>query len=120
MKKYTEREIKKAVQLIRSIGASETEVSEIDRRDVVEHYSGIYVWVGFGDDKRLIKALDDTPLRLANASECKRRKRLVTQVPALDDVQRAQGHFTRVMYEKYAAKDISRLPERQVFVDWDD
>ena len=115
MKSYVERRIQSAVKLIQSIGASGEETVEIDRRDVYELGREVYVWVGYGDEKRLVKALDDTPLRLAKEAERRGRRHLVTQVPDEDEVHRAQGHFVRRMYKRYAVADISKLPERRLY-----
>lgn len=119
MKNNCKRKIQSAVKLIRSTGVSAEEVAEIDCRDVFER-NGVFVWVGFGELKRQVMALDDTPLRLAKEAKHNGRKRLVTQVPFEDEVRRAQGHFAREMYKRYAVKDISQLPKQQVYVGWND
>ena len=109
MKTLITKEYRVASQLISVVGASETEVMEIGWRDVFEERGCVYVWVGQGEDKRLVQALDETPLRLAHAAKAGKRKYLVTCCPNLEEVHRAQGRFAREMYRRFTEEDIRGL-----------
>ena len=100
-----------AIALIRSVGASAEEVTRIYCHDVYDECSDIMVWVGCGMDKRLVKALDDTPWLLAQLAERLGHTTLVQEKPDDDDAESAQGHFAWEMYQQYATGDISQVPE---------
>lgn len=100
-----------AIALIRSVGASAEEVTRIYCHDVYDECGDIMVWVGCGMDKRLVKALDDTPWLLAQLAKRLGHTTLVQEKPNDDEAEAAQGHFAWEMYQQYVTGDISQVPE---------
>lgn len=101
--------------LIRATGASADEVTGICCLDVYDDCGDIMVWVGYGMDKRLVKALDDTPWLLAQLAERLGHTTLVQEKTDDDEAESAQGHFAWEMYQQYATGDISQVPECRRF-----
>ena len=102
-----------ALALIRSVGASAEEVTGIYWPDVYEECGDVMVWVGYGVDKRLVTALDNVPLLMAQLAEQNETLALVQEAPDEDEAEAAQGHFAWEMYKRFATEDISQLPEHR-------
>jgi len=108
-----------ALALIRSVGASAEEVTGIYWPDVYDDYGDVMVWVGYGMDKRLVTALDNVPLLMAQLAEQNKTLALVQEAPDEDEAEAAQGHFAWEMYKRFATENISQLPEQRRYEGYD-
>lgn len=101
----------------RSVGARVSEARRMSPDDVWQTANGLTkVRIkGKGGKIRVVTALDDTPLRLAQKAASEGRNRLIEDIPKYTPFHVWRAEFAQALYEKYA-RDPALLSDSERYV----